>query len=116
MIRKIILENFMSHARTEIQLAEGLTVLVGPNNCGKSAVVAAIEALCNNTASDFMIRHGQKNCRVMVETDEHTLVWQRTSQGGRFVASYEIDGRQIDRLRRDVPEDLHKYLRLPLVR
>lgn len=38
MIRKIVLSNFMAHAHTELKLADGLTVLVGPNNIGKSTV------------------------------------------------------------------------------
>ncbi len=45
MLRRIILESFMSHAHTVIDLADGLTVLTGPNNCGKSAVVAALRIL-----------------------------------------------------------------------
>ncbi len=113
MIRKIILENFMSHAHTVIELAEGLTVLVGPNNCGKSAIVAAIEALCNNTAGAFMVRHSQNNCRVTIETeDRHTLVWQRDHN----IVTYQIDGETFERLNRDVPVELHKKLRMPPVK
>ena len=41
MIRRIKLVNFMSHANTVIEPADGLTILVGQNNCGKSAIVAA---------------------------------------------------------------------------
>ena len=48
MIRSIELHNFMSHERTIIEPADGLTVLVGPNNCGKSAVVSALGILCEN--------------------------------------------------------------------
>jgi hypothetical protein len=111
MIRKIVLENFMSHARTEIDLAEGLTVLVGPNNCGKSAVVAALEAVCGNTRGNFMIRHGERRCRVTVVTDEHVVAWERTRDNAR----YEIDGKRVDRLRGGLPDDLHDFLRLPAV-
>ena len=48
MITRIELTNFMSHAHTVIEPAPGLTVLVGPNNCGKSAVVAALQIICQN--------------------------------------------------------------------
>lgn len=60
----------MSHAKTVIEPAEGLTVLVGPNNCGKSAVVSALDTLCNNPTGDYMVRHGEKEVRVTVETDD----------------------------------------------
>jgi len=42
MIRRIILENYMAHVRTVIEPADGLTVLAGPNNCGKTAVVETL--------------------------------------------------------------------------
>src|SRR5262249_51871634 len=77
----------------------------------KSAVVSALETLCNNASGDCMVRHDEKEASVTVETDDgHTFVWRR-----RKTVSYVIDGREIDRLNRDVPEDLHKLLRLPKV-
>lgn len=110
MIRRIVLENFMSHARTEIEPARGLTVLIGPNNCGKSAVVSALQTLCSNIAGDFMVRHGEKECRVTIETDDgHSVTWRRH----RGAVSYLIDGREVPR--GVTPDDLHEVLRLPKV-
>src|SRR5262249_50400287 len=117
MITRIELTNFMSHGHTEIEPATGLTVLIGPNNCGKSAVVAALQTLPRNAAGDFMVRHGAKDARVTIEIEDvsgevHTLAWMRKSSGG---ASYEIDGKPYDRLKRGVPENLHSILKLPEV-
>lgn len=110
MIRRIVLENFMSHSRTEIEPARGLTVLIGPNNCGKSAVVSALQTLCSNIAGDFMVRHGEKECRVTIETDDgHSVTWRRH----RGAVSYVIDGREVPR--GVTPDDLHDALRLPKV-
>ncbi len=113
MIRRIELVNFMSHAKTVIEPAAGLTVLVGPNNCGKSAVVAALQILCRNDNSTFVLRHNERACSVTVETDDgHTITWGRTKTSPR----YEIDGIPFDRLDRSaVPDALHAALRLPLV-
>lgn len=112
MIRRIILENFMSHRRTVIEPAPGLTVLVGENNCGKSAVVAALQILCNNTSGEYMVRHGQKQCRVVVETDEgHVVEWKRN--GG--TVSYSLNGEPVFRLRSGIPDNLHELLRMPRV-
>ena len=60
MITRIELTNFMSHSSTVIEPAPGLTVLTGPNNCGKSAVVAALQILCHNENSTYVLRHGEK--------------------------------------------------------
>jgi len=112
MIRRIELINFMCHPHTVIDPAEGLTVLAGPNNCGKSAVVVALRTLCENIRGDFMVKHGESDCRVRVETDDgHELEWRRQSG----TVSYKVNGREIHRLQGSTPDDLHELLRLPKV-
>lgn len=112
MISRIELTNFMSHKRTVIEPAEGLTVLVGPNNVGKSAVVAALQILCHNEPSSYVLRHGERECSVKVETDDgHCIEWRRKNS-----PSYLIDGQVFDRLGRSgVPSELEQALRLPKV-
>ena len=111
-LTRIELTNFMSHAHTVIEPAAGLTVLVGPNNCGKSAIVAALQILCHNETSTYVLRHGQRECSVEVETiDGHTVRWTRKNS-----PSYLIDGQLFDRLRgAGIPDQLHQALRLPKV-
>ncbi|MCP4170748.1 MAG: AAA family ATPase [Fuerstiella sp.] len=112
MLRRIILENFMSHARTEIDLADGLTVLTGPNNCGKSAVVAALQTLATNGRSTHVMRHGAKCCRITVETDDgHTVCWERR----KTTVKYTLDGEDVHRVGTSVPAALHDLLRLERV-
>ena len=113
MITRITLDNFMSHAHTVIEPALGLTVITGPNNCGKSAVVEALRAVCENTPTDFMVRHGAKVAVVTVETDDgHKVVWRRR----KTYSSYTIDGEQNDRPTDDYLLRVHEILRLPPVR
>ena len=110
LIRRITVENYMSHALSVLEPAAGLTVLTGPNNCGKSALVHALETLCYNNPADFAVRHGERDASVTVETDDgHTITWRR--HGGKV--SYVIDGREVHRLRGGVPDDLHQLLRMP---
>jgi len=112
MLRRIILENFMSHGRTEIDLADGLTVLTGPNNCGKSAVVAALQILANNGRTKHVLRHGAKFCRITVETDDgHTICWERK----KTTVKYTINGEDIHRVGVSIPDSLHEFLRLDQV-
>ena len=113
MIRSIRLIHFMSHDDTTIELADGLTVLIGPNNCGKSAVVAALQILCHNGPSNHVIRHNEKECRVIVTTDDgHVVEWMRTKTSPKYI----IDGKPFDRLGKGcVPDELHRILRLSKV-
>jgi DNA repair ATPase RecN len=111
-ITRIELHDFMSHRKTVIEPSPGLTVLIGPNNCGKSALVAALQILCHNENSTYVKRHGAKECAVVVHTSEgHVVEWRRKSS-----PRYVINGQQFDRLRNSgVPDELHSFLRLPLV-
>ena len=104
----------MSHSHTVIEPAGGLTVLIGPNNCGKSAVVTALQILAHNANSTYVRRHHEKNCEVIVETKEgHIVKWSRSKNGS---PKYEIDGQEFDRLKRGgKPAILDEILRLPKV-
>ena len=113
MIKRIELINFMSHQHTVIEPSAGLTVLVGPNNCGKSAIVTALQILCNNPKSTYVLRHGTKECKVIVETDSGDVIqWSRKKNGS---PTYVINGETFDRLKGKVPEKLHEVLRMPRV-
>lgn len=113
MIKRIELTNFMSHKHTELELGPGLNVLVGPNNCGKSAVAVALHILCYNDLSTYVCRHGERECSVKVVTDDgHEVEWRRRGSS----VSYIIDGQTFDRIGRGSPPDeLHQVLRLPKV-
>ena len=69
-IRKITIENFMSHERTELEFADGITLLSGANNCGKSAVVVALRAICGMTRGNWMVRHDEKQANVLNLVDQ----------------------------------------------
>jgi hypothetical protein len=110
MVRKIVIENFMSHSLSVIEPCETLTVLTGPNNCGKSAVVAALQVLCRDEKGSYMLRHGQREASVLIETeDDHSVKWSRSKSN---VVTYSIDGRDVHR---GAPHDLHDVLLLPTV-
>lgn len=110
-ITRIVLENFMSHTRTEIEPSAGLTVLTGPNNCGKSALVEALRVICHNPRGDYMIRHGAKSASVTLETDEgHVVTWKRAKS-----VLYTLNGEEVYPRNNGLPDDLHKLLRLPKV-
>ncbi len=112
MITQIELINFMSHRHTVIEPAKGLTVIVGENNTGKSALVSALQVLCRNAAGDYMLRHGCRECVIRILTDEgDDIQWRRKNR----IVRYVINGVDIHRLGGSVPDELHERLRLGLV-
>ncbi len=113
MIKRIELVNFMSHPHTVIEPAEGLTVLVGPNNCGKSAVVAALQILTHNDSSTYVLRHEEKECSVTVETGNGDVItWSR---GKNKSPRYTLNGKEFDRLNRAAPAEIQQALQIKKV-
>jgi DNA repair exonuclease SbcCD ATPase subunit len=72
MISRIELTNFMSHTSTVIEPASGLTVFVGPNNCGKSAVFSALECTLRRITGGHMKRHEASSCTVAITLSDGT--------------------------------------------
>lgn len=119
MIKKIIIDNFMAHEHTELDLGPGVTILTGANNTGKSAVVEALRCLATNPDRNpnpaMYIRHGEKEARVSVEVDDGTrIVWVRTKRWAKYELWIpgEEEPEEYHKLQRKVPEDIQKVLRL----
>ena len=115
MIKKVTIDNFMAHSHTELRLGPGVTVLTGPNNTGKSAVVEALRCVATNPTPSHFLRHGAKEARVGVEMEDGTrVVWVRTKRW----AMYELwqpgaeEPEEYHKLQRKVPEDIQKVLRM----
>ncbi|HWI64741.1 MAG TPA: AAA family ATPase [Symbiobacteriaceae bacterium] len=66
-IARVTIENFQSHAKSELDFGRGLNVIIGPSDNGKSAVLRAIRwALYNEPRGSEFVRSGARECRVTV--------------------------------------------------
>lgn len=50
-ISKILIENFRSFEKTEVEFHEGINVVIGHNNCGKSNLLTAMALIFDNSIS-----------------------------------------------------------------
>jgi DNA repair ATPase RecN len=109
-IRRIELEDFMSHKNTVLDFADGITLLSGDNNCGKSAVVVALEGICGMTKGGWMVRHNAKLAKVTLHLEDedgtvHVVEWRRKQK----THGWTVNGVKSDR---GEPDDLHDVLRM----
>ena len=113
-ISKVVLENFKSHARTEIPLRP-LTVLVGPNSVGKTSVLEAIERVIEagtpgrwssfRELESAALRRGAHRCAVTLfeESADPKKLWLSVDQVGAVITmtklsvGWEQGGRTADR-------------------
>ncbi len=100
----------MSHKKTVLDFADGITLLSGDNNCGKSAVVVALEGICGMTHSGWMVRHKAKQAKVTLHLEDedgtvHLVEWRRKQK----THGWTVNGVKSDRGK---PDDLHDVLRM----
>lgn len=119
MIQKIIVENFMAHKRTELELGPGVTALTGPNNTGKSALVEALRCVTESPVPKHFIRHGEKEARVTVELDDgHSITWirKKASPGYEIMRPGADEPETFWKLGRSgVPDEVRQLLRMDKV-
>ena len=91
LIREVILENFMSHKYSRIQLGPGVNVICGPNGAGKSSILVGISLALGQSHTERsrrlrdLVRWGEEFARI-------TLVLDNSPRDGR---------RPIPRIKRD---------------
>lgn len=98
---RITVENFQSLASAQIDV-EGLTVIVGPSDRGKSALVRAIDGCLFNKGGDQFVREGASFAQVALELGNHSVLW--TKGGGKN--NYQIDGELFDKVGSKTPDAL----------
>jgi len=86
-IKSIKLVNFQSHRNTEIFPDAGLTVILGPTDQGKSAIIRALKwVLYNEPRGTDFITAGCKYCAVTLEMSDGTIIIrERDGNKNRYI-------------------------------
>ena len=74
-IYKVVLSNFQSHEYTEIEFNDGLNIIIGESNNGKTSILRGIMWVINNQplGTDFIMA-GKDDCYVRIEYDDGTFI------------------------------------------
>lgn len=112
MLTKLRLRSFQSHKELEIDLDPFVTILVGPSDIGKSAILRGIQWLCLNEPQgmDF-IRWGSPSASIRLEVDEHTIIRKR----GEGINLYSLDGQKFKAFGTKVPAPIADLLNVDSV-
>jgi hypothetical protein len=79
----------------------GLTVLVGENDIGKSSVFRAIHSILRNRSGEGFISKGFAKSNVSLSTAENTIEWEKPRKSG---SEYHLDGVSYSKVGRKSPE------------
>jgi DNA repair exonuclease SbcCD ATPase subunit len=76
---RVIADNFQSWQTFDVEV-EGLTVIVGPSNIGKSAIFRALMGVCRNEVEAGHIRKGADEAKVTMEFEGNTTTVTRSAK------------------------------------
>lgn len=117
-LSRVIVKGYQSLEDVEIELGP-MTVIVGPSNSGKSALVRAIQAACfNQTGQDFITR-GKKEAWVLLSFAvpdqpgmEEGVIWSKKGTKATYELSDNYEGpyREFTKFGTGVPEEIEEFL------
>lgn len=86
---QVDLRNFQSISKAELEFVQGINVIVGQSNSGKSAIIRAIKgAILNPKGSQKFIKHGEDKLLVSIKYLDNDINWTRTNKESK----YEVNG------------------------
>ena len=113
MIKWLTIRNFQSHKLTQLKFVDGINVIHGFTDSGKSAVLRALRWIAYNVPrGDGFVAPwlGKKSCRAVVGlADGHTVARER----GEGVNCYWVDGEKMAGFGQNVPDQVSHVLDLP---
>ena len=119
-IERVVLENFLSHAKTEVKFEGQTTVIVGQNGAGKTSILDAVlfalfRKVSRKVEQGELIKKGAKQAKISLELrngqDKISIV--RIISPGSSIADYlSINGQVKVRSARDVTKFVTQVLGL----
>ena len=88
MLTNVHLTNIQAHEDLDIPLDNGINVILGPTNCGKSSVFRAIKWLVEHKPITGLVKHGADRVAVSIDTGQSRVVRFKDSEG----YGYSVDG------------------------
>jgi hypothetical protein len=90
---------------------DGFTVVTGPNNSGKTALMRAVRGVFLNSPAGPLVRRGSAHLTVTITYDDGTIVvwekgWEKPAQKGKTINRYTIDGRELADVGRGCPPEV----------
>lgn len=117
LIKSIKLINFQSHKTSQIDFDEGLTVILGQTDQGKSSIIRALKwVLYNEPRGTDFITAGCKLCRVILEMEDgSTIIRERDGQRNRYILTQNGEEQIFEGFGNSVPLEVIRAHGIPKI-
>jgi DNA repair protein SbcC/Rad50 len=108
-IDSISIKNFQSHEDTTLELSDGINVIVGSSDSGKSCIIRALDWVrTNRPLGTSIMRRGTKDVSVTIKRNNGAVITR--SRDGRN--GYEVNDKTYEAIGNAVPEEVTRALNL----
>ena len=114
-ITKIKLKNFQSHIESELDLHEGVNIITGRSDSGKSAIIRALLWMISNKPPGKYLRRWGANggeTSVGISIADGTTLVHGIDEAGYYDVTRNGETNRLKALRTDVPEEVSRLLDL----
>lgn len=92
-IEYIEIENFQSHSHTKLEFDEGVNVIIGPSDSGKTAVIRAMKWIFFNEPSGTdIIKKGESAAKVIIKLDSGFKIIRGRGKSKNYYELVSEDG------------------------
>lgn len=105
---RISIKDYQIIKQVVLDLKPGFTTLIGPSNNGKSSIVKAMKAAIYTEPGTTPIRHGANSYIVGIQTDEHTIVYQKKEGSTKYL----VDGKSFFKFGLTTPQEVSDALNM----
>lgn len=96
------IKNYQILGLAKLSFPEGLTVIVGNSNNGKTSIFRAIESLIYNKSGNSFVKSGEKYTAVAVKEGSNVVIWKKDVDS---VGLYRVNGKTFNKVGRgQLPE------------
>lgn len=116
-IKSVRLFNFQNHKDNIFYLADGLNILTGSNDNGKSAIARGLDFALNNNKAGDIIRYNQKECFVEINFLDGSTLKRYAAPDNRVEFKYKNDDKPTvyKSFGNKLPDEVKRFLAYPPV-
>ena len=115
--KTLILENYQAHKNTTINLTDGLNVIIGESDMGKSSILRALRKLIRDVPAgkDHINKDAtsMKLSLTVIDDNNHEYVIIRQVTPSKNL--YYLDGQEFGGFGREIPEEIRNTLEMFLI-
>jgi len=112
MIKSLTIKNFQSHKNSQLDFSDGINVITGSSNCGKTAIIRALNFVITNRPQGLAFKSSfadkKETCKVSLVINNQEIIREKNTS----INQYQVGGSLFDTIGNDVPSEISSAINM----